>query len=136
MIGQVTSRCKMICISPSFGIYVRCTQTVSASHQSSWLSSEARRNSGMGMSNEIEDSGTKKYNLIRLQSVDKRHPIPTTQLCVWSQSTPRIQQHFRQTDCHRILEIHMYKEAGTSSHFPGVFRFCLNLKQRHQTLPG
>lgn len=42
-----------------------------------------------------------------------------------AQSTPRIQQHFRQADCHRILEIHMYKEAGTSSHFPGVFRFCL-----------
>lgn len=33
-------------------------------------------------------TGTNKYNLIRLKSVDKGHPTPTTQLSVWSHSLP------------------------------------------------
>jgi hypothetical protein len=37
-----------------------------------------------------------------------------------------IQGQIRQRDRHRIIEIHMYKEAGTSSsRFPGVVRECL-----------
>jgi len=130
VIEQVTSRCKMICISLFLGLYVRCTQTVSASHQSSWLSSEARRNSGMDISNEI------KYNL-RLQSVDKRHPIPTTQLCVWSRSLPlgynstsgrpTAKESLRYICTRRQVPAPTFLECSVCA---------FNLKQRHQTLPG
>jgi hypothetical protein len=128
---------KMICISLFFGIYVRCTQTVSASHQSSWLSSEARWNSGMDISSEIEDSGTNKYNLIRLQSIDKRHPTPTTQLCVWSRSLPL---GYNSTSG-RLTAIESLRYICTRRQVPApTFLECsvsaFNLKQRHHTLPG
>jgi hypothetical protein len=48
---------------------------------------------------------------------------------VVAQSKPLLgyKQQFRQPDRRRIHEIHLYKEAGTSSHFPGVLhlRGCL-----------
>lgn len=66
----------MICIHSL--AYVRCNQTVSVSHQSSWLLSDKR---------EIEDRGTNKYNL-RLQSLDTRRPIPTIQPSVMSDILP------------------------------------------------
>lgn len=68
-----------------------------------------------------------KYNL--------RHPYPynsALRVVGW------IQRHIRQRDRHRIIEIHMYKEAGTSSScFPGVVRGCLQSEaETTGTLPG
>ena len=48
-----------------------------------------------------------------------------------------IQGHIRQRDRHRIIEIHMYKEAGTSSsRLPGVVRGCPSIRSRdHRNSP-
>lgn len=99
---------KMTCISLFFGIYVRCTLNSFGWGQEEFRNGHQQWNRRLAPTNS-------KYNL--------RHPYPYN-------SAPRvvgwIQGQIRQRDRHRIIEIHMYKEAGTSSsRFPGVVRECL-----------